>query len=229
MLTGAQRLARSIPMLLACGGLMVASLKKHYPVELGVKTNVVEVSETNTTAELKTVATTPQPFHVQIRPLADLISKGEGDWNAVNRGRAGDSPGGLLRWFGRDAESFTLQEILNLQAAGRIYAVGRYQFIPSTMRYAVRQSGLPMGARFNAETQDRLLATLIESKRPRVGQYIRGNYNNLQVVLDDLAKEWASIEFRGGRTYYGGIGGNAAHISRAETSAVIRSVRFDYK
>ena len=227
MLTGEQRLARLIPTLLACGGLLVASVQKHYPE---LTKNTAATQQAVRTNQQPPVVNTPiifiQPeFHEAIVPLGDLISQGEGDWNAVNRGYAGDSPGGLPRWFGRDCESFTVQEILNLQASGRIYAVGRYQFIPSTLRYAVRVAGIPMGARFNPDIQNRLFAALIEHKRPVVGEYLRGNSENLGHALDELAREWASIEYRNGRGYHDHIGGNRAHITRVDTKQVLNEIR----
>ena len=35
------------------------------------------------------------------KPLLDLIAKGEGDYNAINRGRAGDTPGGIQKLKGQ--------------------------------------------------------------------------------------------------------------------------------
>ena len=32
----------------------------------------------------------------RVQPLAEVISRGEGDWNAVNRGHAGDTPLSLI-------------------------------------------------------------------------------------------------------------------------------------
>ena len=229
MLTGEQRLARLIPTLLACGGLMVASLQKHHP-QIFSQEVTTEQSTTQYTPRVVGLNLTPifnpkPKFHDAVRPLADLISRGEGDWNAVNRGYAGDSPGGLPRWFGRSCESFTIQEILDLQASGRIYAVGRYQFIPSTLRYAVRVAGIPMGARFNPEIQNRLFAALLEHKRPVVAEYLRGEHDNLHAALVALAKEWASIEYRNGYGYHDHIGGNRAHITRVDTREVLNEIR----
>ena len=68
---------------------------------------------------------------------------GEGDWNAVNRGYAGDTPGGIQRLTGKTFENFTVGQVMDMQRS-RVYAVGRYQFIPVTLRYAVAMSDVSL-------------------------------------------------------------------------------------
>ena len=166
-------------------------------------------------------------FHEVIVPLGDLISKGEGNWNAVNRGRAGDTPGGIQGLLGQTFENFTVREVMNLQRT-RLYAVGRYQFIPSTLRLAVRLSDVSELDMFTPETQNRLFAALLEFKRPAIAAYIRGHHDFLGWALNELAKEWASIEYKNGRGFYDHIGGNRAHISRADVKEVIEEARSYY-
>ena len=67
---------------------------------------------------------------------------------------------------GRQLTSMTLQEIMDLQSddgsmtndqwrdAGRLHAVGRYQFIGSTFANIVQQSGIDPNTRFTPEVQD---------------------------------------------------------------------------
>ena len=154
----------------------------------------------------------------------DLIATGEGNYNAVNRGRAGDTPGGIQRIKGQTFENFTVQQVIEMQR-WQVYAVGRYQFIPSTLRFAVRHSSVNELDMFTPETQDRLMAALIFYKRPAVGAYMRGDHDLLGWALDELAKEWASIEYRNGRGFYDHIGGNRAKISRAKVSAVLQEIK----
>ena len=167
-------------------------------------------------------------FHELVKPLADLISKGEGDYNAVNRGWAGDTPGGIKRLTGSSFAGFTVRQVMGMQNRW-IYAVGRYQFIPKTLRYAVAMNpDVSLDDKFTPEVQDRLFATLIEHKRPAVGAYIRGEHTNLGWALDELAREWASVEYRYGRGYYDHIGGNRAHISRHSAAEALNTVRTNY-
>ena len=115
-------------------------------------------------------------FYDRCMPLADLISRGEGNWDSVNRGRAGDTPGGITRVAGRRFAEMTIEEVLWLQR-GSIYAVGRYQFIPSTLKMAVKWAGLSWDTKFTNETQNKLFCALLQHKRPQVGEYLLGRGN----------------------------------------------------
>jgi len=158
----------------------------------------------------------------------DLIAKGEGDYNAINRGRAGDTPGGIQGLKGQTFENFTVKQVMEMQR-WEVYAVGRYQFIPSTLRFALRHSSVEELDMFTPEIQDRLMTALIFYKRPAVGAFIRGDHELIGWALNELAKEWASIEYRNGRGFYDHVGGNRAHISRAEMSAVLQEVKASWQ
>ena len=162
--------------------------------------------------------------HEVLRPVLDLISKGEGDYNAANRGRAGDTPGGMQRLRGMTFENFTVGQVVEMQRA-QLYAVGGYQFIPSTLRWAVNHSSVDRLDMFTPEVQDKLATALILYKRPAVGAYIRGDHSLEGWALNEMAKEWASIEYRNGRGFYDHVGGNRASITRAELSSVLQDVK----
>ena len=163
----------------------------------------------------------------QLKPLADLLATGEGDYNSVNRGYAGDTPGGMRSVTGSSLTAYTVAQVMGLQRT-RVYAVGRYQFIPSTLRFAVDASGVNVTDKFDAVTQDRLMAALIAYKRPAILSYLQGSHNNLSYALDELAREWASVEYRGGRSYYT-VGGNRAHISRAQAAKVLQEIKASWQ
>ena len=165
-----------------------------------------------------------KPVHVQLRPLADLLATGEGNYDSVNRGRAGDTPQGLTGLTGKSYERTTIREIISMQRS-RIYAVGRYQFVPTTLRFAVATSTVTENDYFTAEVQDRLMAALILYKRPAIGAYLRGDHNHIGWALNELAKEWASVEYYNGRGYYDHIGGNRAHISRSDAWEVLQGIK----
>lgn len=167
------------------------------------------------------------PIHKRLKPLGDLISKGEGDYNAINRGRAGDTPGGIQGLTGMTFENYTVGQVIEMQRT-RLYAVGRYQFIPVTLRFAVAHSSVNELDMFTPDVQDRLMAALILYKRPAVGAYLRGDHELEGWALNELAKEWASIEYRYGRGFYDHIGGNRAHITRAEVSAVLQEIKTNW-
>ena len=164
------------------------------------------------------------PIHERLKPLMDLIAEGEGDYNSVNRGRAGDTPGGIEYIMGRTFDEYTVKDVIRMQD-WMLYAVGRYQFIPSTLRFAVAMSDVDMDDKFTPEVQDRLMAALILYKRPAIGAYLRGDHNYVGWALDELAKEWASVEYRNGRGFYDHIGGNRAHITRKEAWEVLQTIK----
>jgi len=162
-------------------------------------------------------------FEERCRPVADLIAKGEGNWNSVNRGRAGDTPRGIQSITGKEFHELTIEQVVWLQR-GSVYAVGRYQLIPSTMKLALQWSKVSWSERFTPEVQDRLFCTLLSHKRPQVGRYLLGE-GSLQLALDSLAKEWASVAYRGPYSYYSGVGGNRAHITMNEAAVALNAGR----
>lgn len=164
------------------------------------------------------------PAEVKVEPISHMIAKGEGDWNAVNRGRAGDTPGGLQELLGYTCEKLLISDLLRMQASGKIYAVGRYQFIPSTLRYAIEKAGVSEMDFFSPRIQDKLLVALLQHKRPEVWAYLNGE-GSLEDALDALAKEWASIATSNGVSYYQGVGNNQAHVTRDEAADALRAAR----
>lgn len=153
----------------------------------------------------------------------DLIATGEGDYNSINRGYAGDTPGGIQGITGLTFENYTVGQVIEMQRSS-LYAVGRYQFIPSTLRWAVNHSSVDELDMFTPEVQDRLMAALVIYKRLAVGAYLRGDHDLLDWALNELAKEWASVEYRNGRSFYS-RGGNRAKISRAQASEVLQDIK----
>ena len=157
-----------------------------------------------------------------VMPLLDLIAAGEGDYNSVNRGRAGDTPGG---WPG--LERLTIGEVQNLQAIGTLFAVGRYQFITETLKIAVAAAELKTSYLFSPTNQDRLgLALLIGGKRPELRDYLQGKNVSIEAAQLDLAKEWASIPMANGRGFYDGdSAGNRATAKVATVQAALKAAR----
>ena len=163
------------------------------------------------------------PLHKNpIVPVANTLAKGEGDWNSVNRGRAGDTPGGIASVTGKNFSELTVGQVKSLQRR-RVYAVGRYQMIPSTLAYAVRKAGVSANARFTPETQNRLLQALLDHKRPSIGAYIRGEHGSINRALRGMALEWASVAWIHGRSYYGGS--NRVRVTRHEAAIALKEAR----
>lgn len=164
------------------------------------------------------------PLHVRAKPLLDLIARGEGNYNSVNRGYAGDTPGGIQALTGLTFENYTVGQVIAYQRRW-LYAVGRYQFIPRTLKFAVAHSEVDNLDMFTPATQDKLALALIIHKRPAIGAYLRGEHTSIGWAMNEMAYEWAAIEYRNGRGYYDGYSGNRASISRYELAQVLNQVK----
>lgn len=92
----------------------------------------------------------------------DRIAKFEsGKWgyNAMNQG---GSHGGTVAYgsgssadkLGKNLTDMSVGEVMQRQQDGQIWAAGRYQFIPSTLRERVQKLGIPQDAKFDAALQD---------------------------------------------------------------------------
>lgn len=189
-----------------------------------------------------------QIFREDLRPLLDVIASGEGDYTSVNRGRAGDSKGDWAKeHIGKSITEMTIAE-LRAHQGGRdsscwykgkkgeygLYAVGRYQLIPCTLRLATIQiKDLDMELLYSPEVQDTLGIYLILIKRPKVRDYLAGLNNNHREAGQELAKEFASIPIqysngrcnRGQSYYCGDSAGNAAHIALKDINKAMRQTR----
>lgn len=162
----------------------------------------------------------PTPFSI----VSNLLARGEGDWDSVNRGHAGDTPGGSQQVVGRSLRKLTIGEVQRLQRS-KLFAVGRYQFIPSTLAFAVEKSGLSTSERFSEKVQDDLLFILLHSKRPAIWGYVTGKHSDLVLALDEMAFEWASVAWRDGASFYSSTGGNRASITRHEAALALNRAR----
>lgn len=189
-----------------------------------------------------------QIFHDDVAPLLNVIASGEGDYTSVNRGRAGDTPSTWPKEnLGRDITEMTVAELRSHQAGetkacwykekkgeAGLYAVGRYQLIPCTLKGATwRIKDFDMQRRYDKELQDILGVYLILIKRPRVRNYLAGLHDDHALAGQELAKEFASVPIqypnsrceRGQSFYCNDKAGNAAHISLEDIDLALKMVR----
>lgn len=105
-------------------------------------------------------------------------------------------------------------------------AVGRYQFIDSTLRGLVRELRVDESALFDPALQDRLAVALLE--RRGIRDYV-DNKISREEFAHNLSKEWAALPKSVGenpeRSYYAGDGLNKAQLSVGEMFASIATVR----
>jgi hypothetical protein len=120
-----------------------------------------------------------QPIHKQ---ALDIISGPEsgGNYNAMNQGT--DSSGNIIgsgdssKIIGKPLTSMTIGEVMDRQDESKyprnarpdrgIHAAGRYQIIGSTMKVALKESGLSKNDMFSPENQDLLGIAVLKSQGP---------------------------------------------------------------
>lgn len=149
------------------------------------------------------------------RPLLDLIGHTEGtdDGDGYNETLAFGKMLDGVRTAGKGRDvvltAMTLDEIDALQTrmlrdpdnTWNSSAVGRYQIVRTTLRKIRKQLGLLGTLPFSAETQDRMACYLLGGRG--IDRFIKGAMTADQMI-DNLAKEWASLPTTADKGYYGG-------------------------
>ncbi|KVT95616.1 hypothetical protein [Burkholderia ubonensis] len=155
-----------------------------------------------------------------------LISRGEGDYNSVNRGARGGYRSGT-----ENLEGMTLAQVMAAQRAGQFNAAGRYQIIGGTLSEAASAMKLNGGEMFDRKLQDRIFSEyLVRNKRRAIADYVEGRSGDLRAALRAASREWASVaDPDTGRSYYAGKGNNRASITAAEMEAALRNTRATYQ
>lgn len=95
---------------------------------------------------------------------------------------------------------------------GQNHAIGRYQFIPVTLRRLVDHLGAPPDARFSPEVQDALADQLL--REAGLGQLLAGTMPR-KTFMNRLAAIWAGLPTSSGKSHYHGHAGNRATMSWA--------------
>ena len=152
------------------------------------------------------------------KPLLDLIGRIEanGNYNAkFSRVDATD-----------DLSQYTVREIQRMQYRwGRSTgssAFGKYQFIRKTLASLLDDLDIDDNAKFTPELQDKLAEELLE--RRGLARWVMGRMSD-DAFMNSLSKEWASLPYHTGRSYYAGDGLNKSLISRNELRAALKAMR----
>lgn len=101
----------------------------------------------------------------------------------------------------KNIEDSTIAEVKSFQARGRdnngqLWAVGRYQIIPTTLKGVQKTLGLPDSTKFNQTVQDEMGYALMIG-RTNLKKYLNGSVSdtqeNRQKAGLDMSKIWSSI------------------------------------
>ena len=158
------------------------------------------------------------------KPLLDTIAKGE-------------SKGNYNAYFGNGANTaikFTEMSIAQVLQWQRDYvsqgkasnAVGRYQFLGTTLQGLVNRLKLNPQVKFDEAMQDRLAIALLEKRG--VFAYVDDKLSREQFAAN-LAMEWASLPKINGpnpeQSYYAKDGLNRAHVSINEIITAVEGLK----
>jgi len=140
----------------------------------------------------------------QLRSLIAVVEAGRAGYDAVQHGARIKPP--------KRPTQMTINEIYAWIKAtpGQPHAIGRYQFIPPTLRSVVARAGVDPRSRFSPQVQDRLGDVLLADAglhRLQSGQISRVAFMN------GLAKIWAGLPNSTGKSHYHGYAGNKAGMS----------------
>lgn len=101
------------------------------------------------------------------------------------------------------------------------HAIGRYQFIPSTLRRVMRKIDASPEQRFSRDLQDRLADVLLAE----AGYHeVKQGELSRRAFMNNLAKIWAGLPNDTGRSHYDGYAGNKASMSWARFDAQMAQV-----
>lgn len=164
-------------------------------------------------------------------PLLNLIGKTEG----TDRGQCYQAVCAYDETLGYgaytdgpvDLTSMTLREIDRLQTKMLRHpknkwnssAVGRYQIVRTTLRSLKKQLGLPDNTLYDEAMQDSLAIQLLRQRG--VDRWLQGKLSE-SALINNLAKEWASLPTINDKSYYGG---QHAAVKAEEVREVLQEVK----
>lgn len=162
-----------------------------------------------------------------------FVAKGESarkGWSNYDVGNVKKGKG--YGYYNNRLSQMTLAQVMAEQQAGRLFAAGKYQTIPETLKAAMRDLKLDPNALFDAAMQEKIGTWLITVKRSALGQYISTGQGFDAAALE-AAREFSSIpllqDYKGrkrGRSYYPK---DKAQHSMEETKAALEAAHAQYK
>lgn len=143
-----------------------------------------------------------------VQGLLDFIAKHEsgGNYNILVGGKKAN------------LTEMTVDQVLDLQKQMRSMghessAVGKYQIINKTLLGIMGSAGVRPTDKFDQSTQDKLGVALLKNRG--LDAYLNKKID-AESFADNLSKEWASLPYRTGRSFYAGVGSNKSLTSRNE-------------
>jgi hypothetical protein len=146
----------------------------------------------------------------------------------------------------KDLSQYTIGEVINFQSNprnsnGQLWATGRYQIIPVTLKGVVSRLNIPYSKKYDQKTQDEIGLGLLLGRtnaKKYLTQQVEDNKANLEKASLDVAKEWSSVgvpyDMQGSKQYikknqsyyYGG--GDKASIKTEVVQQALKNLRKAY-
>ncbi|MFM5169582.1 hypothetical protein ACEUAX_21490 [Aeromonas veronii] len=105
----------------------------------------------------------------------------------------------LKSFYKTDLTSLTLNELMQKQKEREVFAAGRYQIIPNTLKDAIMYLSLDISLKFDEETQDRIFDEyIIRVKRKKFIDYLEGS-GSVEDAIYAWSMEFASAGVRKGK------------------------------
>lgn len=162
--------------------------------------------------------------------LSEVMARHEtkGDYNLANQG-----VGHKYRAVKRDFSNMTVAEVMQQQSLdkndpNKLFAVGKYQIIPETLKQAVAQGVIKPTDKFDQTTQDKAYVYLTQ-QRSAVKNFITGKSNDINSANDELGKVWASVQKSNGQGHYDKDGVNKARTSTQDVQSALAKSREVYQ
>ena len=161
-------------------------------------------------------------YQLALSPIRDMIAEAEADeeYNSVVWSAKVAPP--LL------VSHHTIQELYNWRYAnpGQNYAVGRYQFIHTTLKRVQIGLGVDVNSVFAPGLQDTFADYLLLERG--LVPFLEGRLS-IGEFQNRLAREWAGIPTTSGKSYYDKIAGNAATIPIIKVQRALEFARSRYR
>ena len=121
---------------------------------------------------------------------------------------------------------------MELQKNKQLFAVGRYQMIPTTFSEGIAKLGISKDAKFTNELQDKMFMKYLIPKAGggAVARYLKGQGSKEDAVIG-MSMEWRSIaDPRTGLTYADkGATGNKASIPSFVIGGILENIKNNQK
>ena len=147
----------------------------------------------------------------------------------------------------KNLSAITLGQLKQYQARGRdnngqLWATGRYQIIPSTLKGLQGNLSLPDSTKYDKQTQDKMGLQLLLNRsgiKNYITQVVPDNKENLEKASLDVAKIWSSVgvpydmqgskqRIKKNQSYYSG-GGDKASETTESVQIALKKLRDGYK